>query len=123
MDKRKEVQSKTGIKIPLTEALSGAEEVSEVVPSKEVVVVLANRGGKRLMQVLNRNSFQRAKNAIIEKLQSNDYLYPWVRVLLTDERELLKYPEQRKFGRRWSVIKSDLWSQILNGGRVLEKIG
>ena len=119
LEKRKEVALKTGVKIPLTEDLSGTEEISKEVPSKEVAVILMEMSGRKLMQVLNKNAFMRAKNAIMEKLG----IYPWVRVLLSDERRLLMFPEQRKFGRRWVYVKSDLWNAVLQGGRVLEKIG
>lgn len=119
---RKEIQSKTGIKIPVTEDITGLE-VSPEVRTRPFGVVLAKRGGKLLMQMLNLNSFRRLKGEILSYMLDNDYLFPWARLLITDERELLKHTEQRKFGRRWSVIDRDLWEKLLESGKVVGVIG
>ena len=118
LEKRREVASKTGVDIPLTEDISNLE-LAEDIPEKQVGVVLAKKGSKTLMQVFSMRSLIQQSQQIADRLRSRNYLYPWFAILGSKERELMKYPEQRKEGRSWWVIADSFADELLRGGVVI----
>jgi hypothetical protein len=115
--KMREVSSKTGIHVPVTEDITGLE-ISEDVPTKPIGVVLAiNNAGKKVMQVFNVRSLIRSSREIPERLEALGY--KWFAILQVKDRELMKFPEQRKFGRKWWLIDSSEMNRIMGGEMVL----
>jgi hypothetical protein len=120
--KRREVQSKTGIKIPITEDISGME-IAEDVPDREVGVLLAKKkDGKTMMQVFGLRAFNRLYRNIIDEMKRKEYWYPWFALVESKERELQKYPEQRKYRRGWYLVQDSFAKDILQEGRVLAEV-
>lgn len=117
--KRREVSSKTGVNIPMTEDISGLQ-LAEDVPDKDVGVLLAKRDGKTLMQVFNLNVLKRVYRNVADTMERRGY--PWFAFIQSNERELQKYPEQRKYNRRWYKVNDSLVNDIMRGGRILQEV-
>jgi hypothetical protein len=120
LTKRREVMGKTGVNIPMTEDISGLD-LAEDVPDKDVGVLLAKKDGKTLMQVFNLNVLKRVYRNVADVMEKHGY-YPWFAFIQSSERELQKYPEQRKYRRGWYKIPDSLVNDIMRGGRILQEV-
>ena len=116
--KLREMKSKSGLDIPVIEQID-VLEVSDDVEAKTVGVVLIHHfNGKKYCQVINKNQFIFERNDIKRHLDRRNY--PWAAMVISMDKNLLKYKQQRKFGSSWYVIEQSLVNSIMNDGGIIE---
>jgi len=117
--KLREMKSNSGLDIPVTEQID-VLEVSDDVEAKTVgVALIEHHNGKKYCQVMSKGYFLAIRSDIKRDFDRNNY--PWSALVMSDNKNLLKYKQQRKFGRTWYGIEQSLVNSIMNYGETIEE--
>jgi hypothetical protein len=117
---RKEFSQKTGIHIPRFEKLEHFA-VPEEVKTKPMGVVVFR--GKKGFMTYNWAAFNRSFSQIIERLEwGADKRNLDVSLFKIEDRDLMLYPESRKFKFQWIPDKTGIINTIFNKGKELARV-
>jgi hypothetical protein len=125
---RRQYSSKSGINIPATEDMEHFVVPEDMEVKPKGVVVFHREGEKQGLVVYNLNFFQKSldaiKSAAARFMDNSRRLGKKAEVflLISDVKELLKYPEKRTVMNGWYMVPESLVGAVLSNGKELYRM-